>query len=82
MTAAFATILAFGQVMAGFPRPWFVSGGWVIDLFLDRVTRDHADLEVGIFRRDQGALSRHLAGWRLAKAVDGPQGGAWAPWAG
>ena len=81
MTAAFAPIISFGQVMAGFPCPWFVSGGWAIDLFLDRVTRDHADLEVGIFRRDQGALARHLAGWRLAKAVDGPQGGEWVPWA-
>ena len=37
--------------MDGFPAPWFVSGGWAIDLFLGRVTRDHSDIEIGIYRR-------------------------------
>ena len=78
MVRTFAAVDAFGRLMADFPRPWFVSGGWAIDLFLDRVTRDHEDLEVGIFRTHQGLLCAHLANWRLAKAVPG-QG--WVPWA-
>jgi len=28
--------------------PWFVVGGWAIDLFLGKPTRDHEDLEVAV----------------------------------
>ena len=28
--------------------PWFVAGGWAIDLFLDMSTRDHEDLEIAV----------------------------------
>ena len=80
MSGTFAPIEAFARLMADFPRPWFVSGGWAIDLFLDCITRDHEDVEVGIFRDDQGVLYQHLAGWQLHKAVPGPNGGAWVPW--
>ena len=31
---------------------WWVCGGWAIDLFLGRQTRDHADLDIGCFRQD------------------------------
>jgi len=77
---SFEPIAAVARVMAGFPHPWFVSGGWAIDLFAERVTREHQDLEVGIFRRDQEALRAYLAGWDLCVAVEGPQGGEWVPW--
>ena len=33
----------------GFPHAWCVSGGWAIDLFLGRKTRDRCDLDVSIF---------------------------------
>lgn len=80
MAQPFAPILAVAQLMAHFPHSWFVSGGWAIDLFRDRVTRDHGDIESGIFRDDQDALHRHLAGWQLSKAVQAPEGGGWVPW--
>ena len=44
-------IMAVARIMAGFPHPWFVSGGWAIDLFVGRVTREHGDREMGIFRQ-------------------------------
>jgi Aminoglycoside-2''-adenylyltransferase len=50
-----------------FGRPWFVCGGWAIDLFLDEVTRPHEDLELGIYRDDQAALQSCLVGWELLK---------------
>ncbi len=77
---SFAPVHAVAAVMAPFPGPWCVAGGWAIDLFLDRVTREHADLEVAVVRRDQGALRAHLAGWELCKAVATPAGGEWVPW--
>jgi hypothetical protein len=46
---------------------WGVAGGWALDLFLDRVTREHQDVEVAIFREDQFVLQEYLSsrGWSL-----------------
>jgi hypothetical protein len=72
----FEPIVAVAKIMAGFPRPWFVAGGWAIDLFAGRVTRPHEDLEVMLYRQDQAALREHLSGWELFKADEGK----WHPW--
>ncbi len=45
--------------------PWWVAGGCAIDLFLDRSTRNHEDLDLAILRRDEGAFRRHLQDWEL-----------------
>jgi hypothetical protein len=66
--------------MRGFDRPWYVAGGWAIDLFLKQVTRPHADLEIAIFRKDQRELRRHLAGWEFTKVVQRPYGAMLRPW--
>jgi len=76
MDDPFEPILAVGRVMEGFGRPWFVSGGWAIDLFLGEVTRAHGDLEVGIYRRDQGALREWLVGWGFERVEEG----RWVEW--
>jgi hypothetical protein len=34
--------------MKGADFPWFVAGGWAIDLFLGSRTRDHEDLEIAV----------------------------------
>lgn len=28
--------------------PWWVAGGWAVDLYLGKVTRAHKDLDMGI----------------------------------
>ena len=33
--------------------PWWIAGGWALDLFLGEQTRDHEDIDVQILRRDQ-----------------------------
>ena len=77
----FALIKAAAKLMATFPHPWFVSGGWAIDLFVMEVTRPHSDVEIGLFREHQGALRAQLAGWKLTKSdVLRPEGAAWVPW--
>ena len=63
-------------VMRNYSRPWWVAGGWAVDLFLGEVTRPHADIDIAVLRRDQDALRRHLDSWQLSKAVDG----ALHPW--
>jgi uncharacterized protein (DUF952 family) len=69
--------------MAGYRAPWWVAGGWAIELH-DRATRGgrirpHADLEISILRRDQRALFDHLAGWQLCAVVGS---GVLEPWEG
>ena len=80
MNAAFKPILDVATLMRGFPAPWFVSGGWAIDLFLGDVTRDHADIELGIYRRDQQILWSQLPGWSFDKALRSHEGGKWVSW--
>src|SRR5881296_1047429 len=68
------------DLMRNFDRPWFIAGGWALDLFLDRETRAHADIEIAIFRRDQETLWRHFSGWDMEKIVPGggdPKRQAW-----
>jgi Aminoglycoside-2''-adenylyltransferase len=51
--------------------PWWVAGGWALDLYLGRQTRDHVDLDVSCFRVDLGKLRAALGGWELHIASDG-----------
>ena len=51
--------------------PWYVAGGWAIDLFIGHQTRLHEDLDIVIFRRDQQVLKRYLTNWDL-QACDPP----------
>lgn len=44
--------------LAGFDRPWWVSGGWAIEAFTG-VRRRHEDVDVTIFRSDVPALLAH-----------------------
>ncbi len=64
--------------MSGCALEWWFAGGWAIDLSLGRVTRDHSDLEIGLFRRDQHALRRHLSDWNFSRCSDS----TWIPWDG
>jgi len=57
--------------MRGFPGPWYVAGGWALDLFLGRVTRPHEDVEVALFRQDQMQLREHLPDWEFVKVSRG-----------
>jgi uncharacterized protein (DUF952 family) len=65
-----ATLRA-AAVMAGYARPWWVAGGWAIDLALGRRTRPHADLEISVLALDQRALFERLRGWDLRLAAPG-----------
>lgn len=56
-------------VMNAFSRPWCLAGGWAIDLWLGRVTRNHSDVEIAVLREDQMALRDFLHGWRFTIAT-------------
>ncbi len=47
--------------------PWWMAGGWAIDLFAGRQTRAHADTDVLILRKDQLVIQEYLSDWDLHK---------------
>jgi hypothetical protein len=64
--------------LKGLRSPWWISGGWAIDLFLGWPTRAHEDTDVGLLRRDQLAVREALREWDM-HAADPP--GTLRPWA-
>ncbi len=55
------------------PVIWGFCGGWSIDLFVNRSTRSHKDVDVAILRTDQRLIFDFLRhyGWTLEQAIKG-----------
>jgi hypothetical protein len=62
--------------------PWWIAGGWAIDLFLGRQTREHEDIDVQVLRRDQRAVRTLFGAWDMQAALPPPRDEAWPfqPW--
>lgn len=69
----FSDVTEAVKVFADYDFPWAVCGGWAIDLYLNRVTRPHKDVDFAVLRRDQLVIQEYLStrGWTLEKAVNG-----------
>ena len=65
------TVGVAARLLAGLPAPWWIAGGWALDLFVGRQSRAHDDLDVEVLRRDQFVLQRLLAGWDPRVAAGG-----------
>ena len=59
------------ELFRGATTPWWIAGGWAIELFVGSEVREHSDLEVGCFRPDVPMLAAQLSGWELFAAIDG-----------
>jgi hypothetical protein len=53
------------ELLHGLDAPWWIAGGWALDLFVGRERRPHEDLDVMLLRRDLGRLADALPGWEL-----------------
>ncbi len=71
------SVAEVATLFADITSPWWIAGGWAIDLFIGHQTREHEDIDVSILRRDQSAVHDALAGWDVYVA-DPP--GALRPW--
>lgn len=56
--------------MRGFPAPWWVAGGWALDLFVGS-GREHDDVDIVVLRDDQHLIREQLPGWDVQIAHDG-----------
>ena len=63
----FAPVEAVALELKDASFPWYISGGWALDLFLGRVTRMHHDVDVMIPYLAQMELRTHLTerNWKL-----------------
>jgi len=59
------------ELLRDLDAPWWIAGGWSLDLFLGEELRAHKDLDVAVLRRDQRRLFEALPGWELVAAHDG-----------
>lgn len=51
---------------------WWIAGGWALDLHLNRITREHDDIDVLILRSEHLLLQKYLsADWEGYKAFKG-----------
>jgi hypothetical protein len=57
--------------LSGIARPWWVAGGWALDLFVGHQSRSHKDLDIGIFRRDAVEVMTALPSWEFFEAKSG-----------
>jgi hypothetical protein len=67
------TLESIATLLGPLEIPWGFCGGWAIDLFLNRITRSHKDVDVAILRTDQRLIFDFLRqrGWLLEQAVAG-----------
>jgi hypothetical protein len=57
------------RLMEGFHYPWFIAGGWALDLACGRQTRAHDDVDLCLFREHIVPLLRFFEDWEKAVAV-------------
>jgi putative redox protein len=67
--------LAVCRFMEGWPGPWWVGGGWAIDLWAGGVSREHEDVEICVPREDQAFLREFVPDWQSFS----PKNGRWTP---
>lgn len=56
----FAPVEQVVRELEGYAHPWYISSGWALDLYLDRVTRVHHDVDVVVTYRQQLPLQAYL----------------------
>lgn len=58
-------VARMAAAMAAYPAAWALCGGWAVDYWLGRQTRDHRDIDITVFVEDQVALFAHLRDWNM-----------------
>jgi hypothetical protein len=46
------------------PYPWWIAGGYAIELAIGRPVRDHGDIDVMVLSHDQIRVQEALHGWQ------------------
>jgi len=73
MNSSFALINSLVNFLDPLSVEWFVSGGWAIDLHLNRVTRERCDLDISVPFSDRLKCIKFFLreGWRIEGKLGG-----------
>ncbi|MGW6282089.1 nucleotidyltransferase domain-containing protein [Kribbella sp. NPDC055071] len=71
-------LTAVRDLFREYPCPYWVAGGWALDLFADRVLRPHDDVDVLVLARDLDQLSQTFSSTR--PLVEHPETGERRTW--
>jgi len=82
MTPIPEPVARVADLMSNFRPRWSLCGGWAVDAWLARQTRDHGDIDIAVFQDDLRALFEHLAGWQLIAHDPTVAGNTSEPWDG
>jgi hypothetical protein len=82
MTPVPEPVTPVADLMSTYRPRWSLCGGWAVDAWLGRQTRDHGDVDIAVFIQDQRALFDHLAGWQLIAHDPNVPGDTSEPWDG
>ncbi|MCE5196360.1 MAG: hypothetical protein LLG09_04425 [Negativicutes bacterium] len=65
-----ALVIQTSKLLADLPLHYAVCGGYAIDLFLNRKSRLHYDLDISVWQKDRNTLIRFMQakGWTLYEA--------------
>ena len=74
--AGLEPVHAVSTLLSGLTVPWWITGGWAIDLAVGHLTRDHADVNVMMLERDEHVL-HGLTGVEIQLIADGQPPGPW-----
>lgn len=70
------------DVMSTYRGRWALCGGWAVDAWLGRQTREHGDVDIAVFQEDLDELFDHLRGWQLIAHDPNVPGDTSEPWNG
>ncbi|HEU4783157.1 MAG TPA: GrpB family protein [Ktedonobacterales bacterium] len=76
----FGPTLRVAEELRDMPCPWYICGGWALDLFRGQVSRVHLDVDVIVPRADQLVMQKNLTdqGWSLVtSSLDGQRLERW-----
>lgn len=79
-TAVPEQVTRLSELMSSYPAAWSLCGGWAVDAWLGRISRDHGDVDLSVFDADHRQLLDHLEGWQLIahnSVVDDASIGLW-----
>jgi Aminoglycoside-2''-adenylyltransferase len=51
--------------------PWFIAGGWAIDLAIGKKTREHEDIDIVVFRENIQDVLDYFKNWEIGVALPG-----------
>lgn len=61
----FVDTLKIASLLKKYSGTWMIAGGWAIDLYINKQTRSHHDIEIAIPRLEQQALRKYLNNWNF-----------------